>query len=208
MIDQLSLSVAFMLSTAALASSAEPDPVRTSEVDAIECRLDAPDYSAFAFAVEGEEKVARKRGWKKVASANPMLLEFDLPAPITVAQGYSTRRIAFTADGILAILDLADPNVLAAPRKIANTMDPEPMIAAMVASGKVTRTEAEGMIRFRKFLGEEVVHDVTEPAPEKGGYGSRTTIARTISNATTHPGKTFYGCSYRMEILDENGEPL
>lgn len=208
MIAHLSLTVVLMLSTAALASSPDSDPAHTSEVDAIECRLDAPSYSAFAFGVEGEEKIARRRGWKKVASANPMLLEFDLPAPITVAQQYSTRRIAFTADGILAVLDLADPNILAAQQKIANTMDPEPMIAALIASGKVNRAQAEGMIQFRKFLGEKVVQDVTEPATQEGGYGSRTTVARTISNTTTHPGKTFYGCSYRMEILDENGEPL
>jgi hypothetical protein len=33
-------------------------------------------------------------------------------------------------------------------------------------------------------------------------------VARSISNATTHPGKTFYGCAYRMEMLDKDGKPL
>ena len=208
MIENLSLPVVLMLSTTGLANSADPDPLHVSEVDAIECQLEASDHRAFAFGVEGEEKIARKRGWKKVASRNSLLLEFDLPGPITVAHGYSTRRIAFTADGILAVLDLADPDVLAAQEQIENMMDLEPMIAAIVASGKATRAQAESMIQFRKFLGEQVVQEVTEPATQQGGYGSRTKIARTISNATTHPGKTFYGCSYRMEVLDENGEPL
>jgi hypothetical protein len=106
------------------------------------------------------------------------------------------------------VLDLADPNVLAAREKIANIMDAEPMIASIVASGKATRAQAEAMIQFRKFLGEEVVQTVTEPPEQEGGYGIRTTIATTISNVTTHAGKTFYGCSYRIEVLDENGEPL
>lgn len=208
MIVRMSLPVALMLSTAAMANTADRDPLQTSETDAMECRLDGATYRAFAFGVEGEEKIARKRGWKKVASTNPMLLEFELPAPITVAQRYSTRRIAFTGDGILAVLDLADPNVLAAQESIANTMDAEPMIAALVATGKATRAEAERLIQFRKFLGEQVVQDVTEPPTQEGGYGLRTTIARTISNTTTHPGKTLYGCAYRLEILDENGQPL
>lgn len=208
MITSLPLAAALMLPALQLAAGADLDPMQVREADAIACRLDGPTYRRFAFAIEGEEKIARKRGWKKVASTNPMLLEFDLPAPIAVAPGYSTRRIAFTGDGILAVLDLADPGVIAAQEQIANTMDPEPMIAALVASGKVTRAEAEGMIEFRKFLGEKVVQDVTEPAAEPGGYGSRTVIAHTISNTTTHKGKTFYGCSYRMEILDENGDPL
>lgn len=71
-----------------------------------------------------------------------MLLQFDLPAPITVARRYSTRRIAFTADGILAVLNLAEPQTLATQEKIVNTIDPEPMIMALVATGKATRTEA------------------------------------------------------------------
>jgi hypothetical protein len=204
----LPLVASLMMSAFQPEGGAELEPEQISQVDAIACRLDAQSYQRFAFAVEGEEQIAKKRGWRKVSSANPLLLEFDLPAPITVAETYRTRRIAFTADGILAILDLADPNVIAAKENIENTMSAEPMIAAIVASGKATRAEAEAMIQFRKFLGEHVVQDVTEPAPEKGGYGSRTVIAHTISNVTTHPGKTLYGCSYRMEILDDNGAPL
>jgi hypothetical protein len=208
MIQALSLSTALILAAAHPASAADLEPTATSEVDAIECRLDGATYRSFAFGIEGEEEIARNRGWKKVRGTNPMLLEFDLPAPITVAKTFSTRRIAFTSDGILAVLDLADPNVLAAREKIPNIMDAEPMIASIVASGKATRAQAEAMIQFRKFLGEEVVQTVTEPPEQEGGYGIRTTIATTISNVTTHAGKTFYGCSYRVEVLDENGEPL
>ncbi|MFV0625317.1 hypothetical protein ACBY01_15075 [Sphingomonas sp. ac-8] len=184
------------------------DPSEVREVDAIECRLDAPSYQRFAMALEGEEDLARKRGWKKVASANPLLLEYDLPAPIVVAGDYRTRRIGFSGSGILAILDLADPAVVANRERIANAADIEPMIDALVAEGRVTRAEAERSFRFRKFLGERVVADVTEPAKDGETFGSHTVVARSISNATTHPGKTFYGCSYRIEILDADGTPL
>jgi hypothetical protein len=33
-------------------------------------------------------------------------------------------------------------------------------------------------------------------------------IGRNVSNATTHPGKTFYGCSYRIELIGKDGQPL
>lgn len=50
--------------------------------------------------------------------------------------------------------------------------------------------------------------DITEPAGKGESYGSHAVVARTISNATTHPGKTFYGCSYRLEMLDKDGAAL
>jgi hypothetical protein len=199
---------ALMLSALPVTSNPDTDPARVREADAIECRLDVPAYHQFALALEGEEDLAKQRGWKKISSANPLLIEFQLPAPITVAGAYTTRRIAFSADSILAVLDLPDPAGIAGKEQIANAMDPEPMIAALVASGKVSRGEAERMITFRKFLGERVVQETTEPAPEKDGFGSRLTVARSISNATSHPGKTFYGCAYRMQVLDSDGQPL
>jgi len=72
----------------------------------------------------------------------------------------------------------------------------------------MTRQQAEAAVPFRKFMGERIVQDVTEPAGQGESYGSRSVVARAISNATTHPGKTFYGCSYRLEMLDKDGTPL
>ena len=178
------------------------------EADAIACRLDVPAYQRFAMALEGEEQRAARRGWRKVSPEDAALLEYTLPAPITVAGSYRTRRIAFTGSGILAILDLPDPGVIAAGEQIANQMDVEPLIAEIVASGKATRAEAEQLIKFRKFLGERVIKDVTEPAAEGESFGSRTTVVRSISNSPAYPGKTLYGCAYRMEILDKDGTPL
>jgi hypothetical protein len=200
--------IAMMMFLLPIGGSQDLDPAQVREVDALDCRLDVPRYQRFAFALEGEEHLARRRGWKKLPSANSFLQEYELPAAITVAGAYRTRRIAFSADAILAVLDVADPTEIARKEQIANTMDAEPMIAALVASGKVSRAEAERMFTFRKFLGQRVVQETTEPAAERDGFGSHMSVARSISNANTHPGKTFYGCAYRMEVLDSDGVPL
>lgn len=187
---------------------AENDPASIREIDAIDCRLDVPSYTAFAMAVGGKDGIARQRHWKKVASRNAFLSEYELPGAIVVGGAYSTRRIAFTASGILAILDVADPAVIARAEQIDNTMSAEPLIDAIVASGAASRAQAEAEIRFRKFLGERILHDHTDRALAGEDFGSHVVVARSVSNATTHPGKTFYGCSYRMEILDKDGSPL
>ena len=198
---------ALMLAAVLQQTAAETDPADASEIDAISYRLDVPGYMRFAMAIDGEEQLARTRGWKKIASPNSFMAEYDLPKPITVAGSYSTRRIAFTGDAILAVLDVADPAIVARAEKIDNSMSAQPMIDAMVASGKVTRAQAEAEFPFRKFLGERIMTDLTEPAGN-GGYGSHMVVARTISNVTTHPGKTLYGCAYRFDMLDKGGTSL
>jgi hypothetical protein len=184
------------------------DPASVSIVDAINCHLEAPTYNGFALSVGGDEGEAQRRHWRKVATGNGFLDEYELPEPITVTGTYTTRRIAFSSTGVLAILDLADPAPLAKAEGIANAADPEPLIAQIVASGKATRAEIEADMPFRKFLGERVMVDVTELPADGESFGAHTTIARTISNVTTHPGKTLYGCSYRIELIAKEGKPL
>ncbi len=184
------------------------DPNNTDVVDAIECRLDASAYTGFALALNGEEKIANKRRWVRIDTNNPFLNEYTLPAPITVAGHYTTRRIAFTSSGVLAILDLADPTAIAQEQKIENALDPAPLLEAMAASGKATREEIEAVAKARKFLGEKILVDRTEPPAAGESFGMHTIIGRNVSNATTHPGKTFYGCSYRVELIDKDGQPL
>ena len=189
------------------ADSANIGPAATSEGDAINCRLDVPSYMQFAMAIDGEEKLAQTRHWKRVASRNAFMNEYELPHAIVVG-AYSTRRIAFTSNAILAILDLPDPAMLARSEHVENAMDAAPMIDALVGTGTMTRAQAEAAAPFRKFMGERILKEVTEPAGQGESYGSHSVVARAISNATTHPGKTFYGCSYRLEMLDQDGAPL
>lgn len=190
------------------AGTANSGPVDTSEVEAINCRLDVPGYMQFAMAIDGEEKLARKRHWKQIASRNVFINEYKLPQSISVGDTYSTSRIAFTGNAILAILDLPDPTTVAHSEQVDNAMSAEPMIDALVATGKMTRAQAGAAVPFRKFLRERILKDVTEAAETDESYGSHMIVARTISNATTHPGKTFYGCSYHFDMLDKYGAPL
>jgi hypothetical protein len=200
--------IAALFLLAAAAADTTPDPAQVDLLDAITCRLAAPAYNGFAMALDGDENLAAKRGWRKQGSANPFMIEYDLPKPITVAGRYSTSRIGFTADAVVAILDLADPAPLAREEGMVNTLDSNPLIGALVASGKASRDEVESHITFHAFRGEKIVVDQKE-LPEKGErFGMHTVIVRSIGNATTHPGKAFYGCSYSMEMIDKDGRPL
>jgi hypothetical protein len=201
--------LAALLPASALAAvqDDEVDPAKIDVRDAIACRLDAPTYNGFAMAVAGDDALAAKLGWKPVKSGNFLMKEYELPAPIVVAGEYSTRRIAFTSTGVLAILDQPDPAVVARKEKIENGMPTEGLIDTLVASGKVTRAQAEAEIKFHKFLGERVIRDVTDPA-SGDHFRARTRIALNVSNVATHPGKTLYGCSYKIELLDKDGNPL
>lgn len=176
------------------------DPSQVREIDAIECRLSVPDYTGFALELGGPEGIAKARHWKQIPSTNPFMHEYALPAEIVVAGTYRTRRIAFTSNAILAILDLPDPAAIAHAENIANAMDPQPLLDSL--------GRGDAPIKFRKFLGENIVREETVPAAKGEAFGSHTMVARTISNATSHPGKTLYGCAYRMELLDRDGKPL
>lgn len=203
------LALAIVFTTPAVAAADDEfDPSTVSVTDAINCYLDVPTYNAFALSVTGEGGEAEARGWQKVESANPFLAEYELPEPVAITGDWITSRIAFSSSGILAILDVADPKVIAVTEGIANEMDPEPLVDAIVASGKASRGEVEAEITFRKFLGQRVLIDETEPAKTPDDYGTHTVIARSISNVASHPGKTLYGCSYRIELLDAQGKPI
>ncbi|WP_294211907.1 hypothetical protein, partial [uncultured Sphingomonas sp.] len=80
----------------------DPDPMAIDVADVIECRVDAPTFNALALSLDGEDKIADRRKWTKIPSKNMMLAEYQLPAPITVAGHYTTRRIALTSSGMLA----------------------------------------------------------------------------------------------------------
>lgn len=112
----------------------------------------------------------------------------------------------------MAILDLADPAEIAKEEGIVNALESDAAVAeiarAAQTAGVATRNEVEAETPFRKFLGQRILVDVTEPANEADEFGTHTVIARSISNVTSHPGKTLYGCSYRIELLDRDGKPL
>lgn len=204
------LPIIALLFSAPLAAADDDsiDVAAVSEVDAINCWLDQPTYLAFVMAVSEEDGLASSRGWRKVEGRNPFLLEYELPAPITIKGKYQTRHIAFVARGIVAILDLPDPEVIARDEGIANRAETITPIAEILASGKATRADIDARMGIRKFLGQRIVSDITSPAANGESFGTRTVIAVNISNVTSHPDKTLYGCSYEVEPIDKDGKPM
>jgi hypothetical protein len=204
----------------------EFDPSDVSITDAINCHIDIPTYNSFALAMFGEDSVAKSRGWRNIDNENPFLVEYELPEAEWITGRWWTRRVAFTSSGVLAILDLADPSELAADEEISNEADfagPAEGVADAAVSANPEALNAAAQKEavnppithdhvpaagFTKFMGERVLLDVTEPANDDDSFGTRTIIARSISNVTSHPGKTLYGCSYRIELLDRDGNPL
>lgn len=227
------LSFLLLVATPALASDEDAlDPAKVSVVDAINCYLDAPTYNSFVLAIVGEDNLAQRLGWREVESENPFLAEYELPYDLSITGDWTTNRIAFSSTAVMAILDLADPGLIAAGEGIKNEADsviadiadswgeasPEAQQAAEQARTKTRDTEtvanvatgenAEATSTFVKFFGQRVIADVTEPANEDVSFGTHTMITRSISNVSSHLGKTLYGCSYKIEILDRNGKPL
>ncbi len=190
-----------LFSTAVLAQDNNDnfDPMSIDISDAINCKIDAPSYNSLAISIGDDMK---KRGWEKIKSSDPFMNEYLLPHAITVA-GMQTDHIAFSASAVMAVLDITDPNVLAKPEDITNDVDP----TALIESLKLTPEQIKDIPKTDKFLGKKIVSDTTEKDMELN-MQFHTVIARTISNVTTLPNKTLYGCSYSIEVLDAEGKPI
>lgn len=158
---------------AASANEADFDPSAVDLASLVECRSDARTYNGFALWLAGEPAAAEALGWQVIASDNPFLKEYRLPAAIGVF-GHDIDRVAFTASGPMAVLDAVAPDELA--KKLGIT--PEIATAA-------------------KFLGEKVVLEAKE---EDLGMVFETRVALNVSTVDSHPGKTLAGCSYKIEV--------
>lgn len=179
----------------------EFDPMTIDIADAINCKLDVPTYNGFAISIGDDRK---KRGWKIVKSDNPFLNEYLLKEPITIA-GYQTNRIAFSSSAVMAVLDLADPNVAAKQEAITN--DAEAAAAALLDGLDLTQEQRDDIPVGNKFMGQKVLSDTTEKDVELN-MSFKSVISRTISNVSTLPGKTLYGCSYRITIFGADGKEI
>ena len=174
------------------------DPSKVDLVDAITCKLKVPEYNGFAITVSDEDGgIAKTRGWTPVKSANFLLSEYRLPTPIIVA-GITTDRIGFSSSGVVAILDVADPTALGVAEKIDNQSGPA-AVAALAADLKLTPAQIKALPDNHVFRGERVVAETTEFDPELD-MTIKTRITQSIKTATTHPGKTLFGCNYQMDM--------
>ena len=162
------------------ANAGETAPAGVDLPALIECRAQLADFRALAPALRDPLK-AVALGWKPLPQSNMFMTEFELNAPIRVF-GHDSDRIAFSGDGIVAVLDLPDPRPLAKQLELETAFDtPE-----------------------KAMFGKEVrAIDVTDPDTGAAMYES---AVLTVSTVASHPGKTLAGCSYSLDALEDEGE--
>ena len=143
----------------------------------IECRGDIADLTALAPALEDPLK-AVALGWQPLPQANMFMTEYRLASSIRVF-GHDTDHIAFTGGSVMAILDLPDPRPLAKELALETAID----TPAKAMFGKELRSEETRDAKNGKVLIESVVLNV--------------------SNVASHPGKTLVGCSYSLDLPED-----
>ena len=146
----------------------------------LECRLGYEDFMAYMPVLQDPLR-AVALGWRPLPQANPFMLEYRLNAPVAVF-GHQADHIAFAGDGVVAVLDLADPRVLARELQLETGVD-TPQKAIF---GREARAE-----------------EVTGPDGTPGWIES---AVINVSNVDSHPGKTLAGCSYSLDPPDAGPE--
>lgn len=160
----------------------EVDP-RTIDVSLLlNCAADVPTYNTFALSLDDEKYGAKARGWKKVESGNPFLSQYQLPRPIDVVGDvtdvFTTQTIVFSSSAIMAVIDLKDPT------ELAKSMGIDDYVSLP-----------------GKFMGQRIISESSTDEPDLNTR-FKTKIAQSVSTVSSHPGKTLYGCSYRIDTED------
>lgn len=171
---------------AAFAAQERPDPAPTATAmpdlaALLECRLGYRDFMAYMPVLQDPLR-AVALGWRPQPQANPFMLEYRLNAPVSVF-GRQADRIAFAGDGVVAVLDLADPRVLARELNLETGVD--------TPQKAIFGREARAM----------------EVAGPDGAPGWIESAVINVSNVDSHPGKTLAGCSYSLDPPDTEQAP-
>lgn len=146
----------------------------------IECRGDLGQLGALAPLLEDPLK-AVAMGWEPLPQANMFMSEYRLLNAVRVF-GHDTDHVAFSGSGIIAVLDLPDPRPLARQLALETAID----TPAKAMFGKEVRSE-----------------EVRDPATGKVWIDS---AVLNVSNVSSHPGKTLAGCSYSMDLPEDDAE--
>lgn len=147
----------------------------------IECRQGVAEYAALAPLLADPLK-AVAQGLQPLPQGNQFMSEYRLAQPVTVF-GTVSERVAVAGASIMAVLDQTDPRPLA------------------------KRLELEtGYDQDGKFMaGRELVsRDVTDP---KTGEAQIESIILSVSTVASHPGKTLAGCTYSLDLPEEEAPP-
>ncbi len=139
----------------------------------IECRQSVSEFAALA-PVAADPLKAVALGWRPLPQGNLFMNEYRLNTPITVF-GHGAEHIAMAGGTIVAVLDLPDPRVLASELALETGYDAD-----------------------NKFMaGRELVsRDVIDA---KTGQALIESVILSVSNVTSHPGKTLAGCTYSLD---------
>jgi hypothetical protein len=149
-------------------------PAPSGDLSALlECRLGQADFMAYLPVLRDPLK-AIALGWRPLPQANPFMVEYRLNAPVSVF-GRQSDHIAFAGDGVVAVLDLAEPRTLARELQLETGID--------------TPQKA--------LFGREA--RATEMTGPDGSPGWVETAVINVSNVDSHPGKTLAGCSYSLD---------
>ena len=165
-----------LLLAAALPATALADPAIDLPA-LIECRQSVSEFVALA-PIAADPLKAVALGWRPLPQGNLFMNEYMLNTPVTVF-GHTSDHIAMAGSSIMAILDLADP------RPLAKALELE------------TGYDADG-----KFMaGRELVsRDVADPHT---GEAMIESVILSASTVKSHPGKTLAGCTYSLDLPDE-----
>jgi hypothetical protein len=182
----LSIAVFFLFAAPVLAQESEEifeiDPLTIDVSDLLHCAVDVPTYNTFALSLDDKKYGHRARGWSKVDSKNPFLAEYRLPQAMDVVGGvtetYRTSTIVFSSSAIMAVIDLKDPT------ELAQSMQMDDFVSLP-----------------GKFIGQKTVSENTVDDTDLN-MRFKSKIARSISTVSSHPGKTLFGCSYRIDMED------
>ena len=178
LLSLLALAIPLLATTAAARADAAPHAPDLPAL--IECRASHADFVALAPLLEGPLK-AVAAGWQPLPRANMFMSEYRLIRPLRVF-GHDSDHIAFTGNGIVAVLDLPDPRPLAKQLQLETALDtPEKaMFGKEVRSADAVRADGKAIIDSAVI---------------------------SVSNVGSHPGKTLAGCSYSQELLEDPAAP-
>lgn len=179
----LAACLAALAAPAAATRTADP-PGRTTAPDLaalIACEREPADFLALAPVLRDPLR-AVALGWRPLPQRNPFLTEYALTAPIRVF-GHQIRHVAFSADNVVAVLDLPDPRALARQLELEAVID----------------TPQKAM-----FGRELRSTERTDPA---SGATRLESVILNVSNVDSHPGQTLAGCSYSVETAAETPAP-
>lgn len=180
------LRIALLLALAAPAVADNPpatrqappfEPAKVDLARLISCQDQPESFLSLAIAVQ-EPLTAVSLGWRPLPQANMFMTEYALNRPVTVF-GHRSDHIAFAGSAVMAVLDLPDPRPLAKQLELETAVDtPE-----------------------KAMFGKELLSE--EFSDPKTGKAMVRSAVLSVSNVTSHPGKTLVGCTYSIDPLEE-----